>query len=69
MLEDTSSYFIIIKVTLGKGGVIILPSPTQFKEQHSLKSFHKSLDLKSVPASVCLQLGSNDRLALLIQAV
>lgn len=51
----------------GELKVSIQPSQMQFKEQQSPKQFHKSKGLK-LSAAVSLQLGSNDRLTLHIQA-
>lgn len=45
------------------------PSQTQFKEQQGLKVIYQILQLKSGPATVCLQLGSNDRPAFLTRTL
>lgn len=51
---------------MGELKASVQPSQMKFKEQQGLKYFHKSRGFK-LPATVGLQLGSNDRLVFLIQ--
>lgn len=64
-------WFIIVKVTavLGRNECHHSAKSNIVQRTTGFKVISEILGLKSVPAIVCLQLGSNDRLAVLIQAV
>lgn len=64
-------WFIIVKVTavLGRNECHHSAKSNIVQRTTGFKVISEIIGLKSVPAIVCLQLGSNERLAVLIQAV
>lgn len=68
--KHKSLYFVILKVTSLLGGTECQHAKSNTVQRVTgFKVISQILGLKSVPATVCHQLGSNDRLAFLIQAL